>query len=171
MPRWLAIDPGEDTGLSIWEGESLVSAHTIKLWRVADLLDHLVCNDVPVAEENEDIHEAWVDGRGEIERVVCEDFRIYPWKAKDLAWDQVRTARLIGALTFLCHKHDVEFILQPAKIKERAVAGGAEELFSTPLHENRHANDSIMHGSYYVQVVLNGVSNSESAHSCAHHPV
>jgi hypothetical protein len=44
----------------------------------------------------------------------------------------------------------VPYTLQPAKIKETAVAGGAEEKFLRPLHENRHANDAIMHGTYFL---------------------
>jgi hypothetical protein len=27
---------------------------------------------------------------------------------------------------------------------------GAEQLFVEPLHENRHANDAIRHGVYYL---------------------
>jgi hypothetical protein len=32
------------------------------------------------------------------------------------------------------------------------VAGGAEQLFYTPLRENRHQNDAIMHGVFYLVV-------------------
>jgi hypothetical protein len=84
--------------------------------------------------------------RGPITRIVCEDWRLYPWKMKELAFDQCRTARAIGGLYMIAQVFGLEFILQGAKIKEAAVAGGAEELFLTPLHENRHHNDSIMHG-------------------------
>jgi hypothetical protein len=89
-----------------------------------------------------------------IERLVVEDFRIYPWEAKkgSLNWDQVRTARLIGALTIIAKMSGMEFILQGAKIKERAEAAGAEVLFMSPLNENRHANDAIRHGVYYLAI-------------------
>lgn len=168
MSRWLAIDPGEDTGLSVWEGTKLILPATLKLWDTADVIDRAVedskwclAADPGYVEsyraerpELAHVYEALL-GYG-IDRIVCEDFRIYPWKAKDLAWDQVRTARLIGALTFIARKNSIPFVLQGARIKERAVAGGAEEFFSRPLHENRHANDSIMHGWFYIQTEILG---------------
>jgi hypothetical protein len=85
-----------------------------------------------------------------IEHVVIEDWSLYPWKLKDLAWDKCRTARGIGGLELACDIANVPYTLQPAKIKETAVAGGAEEKFLRPLHENRHANDAIMHGVYFL---------------------
>lgn len=166
--RWVAIDPGEDTGLSVWEGTELVLATTVKLWDTADVIDRAVedtikdcCPSMPDGYEQQvpelaHVYDALLNFW--IERIVCEDFRIYPWKAKDLAWDQVRTARLIGALTFIARKHNIPFVLQGANIKERAVAGGAEEFFARPLHENRHANDSIMHGWFYIQTEILGAT-------------
>lgn len=135
--KFLAVDPGEDTGWSIWQDEKLIAAGTDKLWTFADLVWY----------GQEDPDSPFYG----IEKIVCEDFRIYPWAAKDLAWDSVRTARLIGALTFMARIHGWEFILQPAKIKERAEALGAEEFFVKPLHENRHQNDSCRHAWYYLK--------------------
>lgn len=131
----LAVDPGEDTGYSVWDGEHFIDGGTEKLWTFADLVWY----------GQEDKQSLFY----KIEVIVCEDFRIYPWAAKDLAWDQVRTARLIGALTFMARVKGWEFVLQPAKIKERAEALGAEEFFRSPLHENRHFNDSCRHSWYY----------------------
>jgi hypothetical protein len=169
MSRFIAIDPGEDTGLSVWEDNKPVLATTVKMWDTADVL-YRAFNDNRWSQEKPRIRPGYVNEYElevpelshvyeavfgyEIDAIVCEDFRIYPWKAKDLAWDQVRTARLIGALTFIAKLYDIEFVLQGAKIKERAVAGGAEEFFARPLHENRHANDSIMHGVFYIQTEL-----------------
>lgn len=82
--------------------------------------------------------------------VVCEDWRLYPWELRTghMDWDPCRTARLIGSITQFCRVRDIPLVLQPALIKERAVAAGAESYFSRPLRENRHANDAIMHGVY-----------------------
>jgi hypothetical protein len=98
--------------------------------------------------------------------VVCEKFALYPWViyGKDgrpthaLDFDEFRTVQLIGALTFMCTLRNVELHKQPATIKERALAGGAREVFVRPIHDNRHTNDSVMHGFYYVQVECNGVN-------------
>lgn len=141
---WLTVDPGEDTGWSLWSDKKLVEAGTTKLWHFADDVWDAIEKQGYLTEDGELI--------GPITRIVCEDFRLYPWKLKDLAWDQVRTARLIGALTFMSRLKGLDFVLQPAAIKERSQAAGARELFLTPLKENRHANDAIMHGVYYLAV-------------------
>lgn len=162
--RTLTVDPGEDTGWSVWRmndpvgsGGILLGAHTTKLWEFADLVYEALDHNDPDALLNQRKSFWTRDGmedhnEGPIGRIVCEDFRIYPWEAKNLAWDQVRTARLIGALTWFAHHFDIPLQLQGANTKERAVAGGAEELFYRPLHENRHQNDAIMHGTYFSQI-------------------
>lgn len=148
--RMLCVDPGEDAGFSVWEGNDLIDAGTEKMWPFADAV-WAGLNGSMASEETAWISELLYPG---CDRMVVEDFRIYPREAQagSLNWDQVRTARLIGALTFMARTLGIEFKLQPALIKERAEAAGAEALFYRPLHENRHANDSIRHGVYWLAV-------------------
>lgn len=161
-PRWVTCDPGEDCGLSIWEDDKLILGYTLKmgtvdrlfyvlLERPEDIDDFLI--DYPECEEvvNE------LRGR-KIVRVVCEDWRLYPWvmytpdgrASHALDFDQCRTARLIGALTIVASMNGIPFQLQGADIKETAVAGGAENFYYKPLHENRHQNDAIQHGVFWL---------------------
>jgi hypothetical protein len=150
--RWLSVDPGEDTGWALWEDGDLVDAGTEKLWPFGEAVYAATHeDDIAVLELVGDELALKFNG---IKRIVCEDFRIYPWEAKKgtLNWDQVRTARLIGALTLICKVKGLEWVLQGAKIKERAEAAGAESLFMSPLNENRHANDAIRHGVYYLAI-------------------
>jgi hypothetical protein len=139
--RWISIDPGEDTGWAVWEDDSLVDASTDKLWDVVDALSATLLSapsrdDLPVF--------------GQVDRLVVEDWALYPWKLKQLSWDKCRTARGIGAIELICRISATSLTLQPAAIKKSAIAAGAEELFLTPLHENRHANDAIMHGIFFL---------------------
>jgi hypothetical protein len=87
-----------------------------------------------------------------ISLIILENFSLYPWKLRDgsLDWDEVRTARLIGSLYSACRIAGWGYEQQPAQIKERAIAAGAETLFSYPLRENRHANDATMHGVFRI---------------------
>lgn len=133
------------------------------MWTVADeawaALNHpddssLILNDHDNARKGVATDECV----GPIGRIVCEDFRIYPWAMKSLAWDRVRTARVIGALTFMARVMEIPFVLQPAAIKKAAVAAGAEELYYRPLRENRHQNDAIQHYVFFTNVELMGVS-------------
>lgn len=143
------VDPGEETGWCIAAGDTLLGGGQTKLWQFAhDVADVLYDSVGPLAEGETDLLRPGITGEqnvGKITLVVYEVFALYPWKAKDLAWDQMRTAQLIGAIKLAADRNNVPVESQPAKIKERAVAGGAEELFVRPLHENRHQNDSIMH--------------------------
>lgn len=156
-------DPGEDFGWALGCGTTLVSRGITKMWDTADEL-WLALNDGVEASclMDEDFLRdeiKWSSYGGKaIQRIVCEDFRIYPWKAKELAWDRVRTARVIGALTFMARLKGIPFILQPAAIKEGAVAAGAEELYDRPLYENRHSNDAIQHFTFYTATEMLGLN-------------
>jgi len=161
--RTLYCDPGEDFGWATGCGTTLLSAGTEKMWSMADdIWDAL--NNPSNAENALNSPDFARDGvdlellKLPFGRIVCEDFRIYPWKAKELAFDQVRTARVIGAITFMCRTLGIPFILQGANIKAAAVAAGAEELFYRPLKENRHQNDAIMHYVVYSAIELQGMS-------------
>lgn len=138
--RWLTVDPGEETGLSIWEDDKLVEAQQMPLWEFIDWLgatQGLVPGAGPGPE-------------GMFNLVVCEDWALYPWMTEKLAWDKCRTARGIGAVTFICRHTGTDLVFQPAAIKDGAVGAGAEVHFLRPRHPNRHANDAIMHGVYYL---------------------
>jgi hypothetical protein len=139
---WISLDPGEDTGWALWEGDDLIDAGTDKLWDVIDRLDESIGLLTLVDEQDK-----WQS----IGLIVVEDWALYPWKVKQLAWDKCRTARGIGAIELIARRANVQIEHQPAKIKEGAIAGGARELFRRPFHENRHANDAIMHGYFYLQ--------------------
>ena len=159
--RTLYCDPGEDFGWAIGRDTKLLSAGTTKMWEMADdvwaaLEDP---NDPSNPLNSPDFGRTGVppeDLLGPIGRIVCENWRIYPWEAHkgSLDWDECRTARVIGALTFMARVKGIPFITQGANIKEAAVAAGAEELFYRPLKENRHQNDALMHYVWYTNVEL-----------------
>lgn len=159
MSRVICVDPGETTGWSVWTKDCaklLGGGQTAPGWQfVQDLHDAVTDNVGPIAEHEDVILRSGVEpdeNVGPIDLIVIERFAIYPWKAKELAWEELRTVQFIGAITFICQLHGIAMHKQAATIKERAKAGGAESLFTRPLQENRHENDSIMHGFYYGQV-------------------
>lgn len=157
----LCVDPGETTGWSLWNGDILLGGGQTPLWPFChDVQDAVESNVGPLAEGETELLRAGASKKantGPIALFVVEKFALYPWAAKELSWDEFRTAQLIGALTFMAARYQLEIEKQPALIKERAMAGGAGELFVRPLRENRHTNDSIMHGFYYRQVTVKGL--------------
>jgi hypothetical protein len=136
---WLCVDPGETTGWSIWRDKKLLEAGQTDLWEFIDMVDDWL--------QGGDLFNT---GGEKLGAIVCEDWSLYPWELMNLAWDKCRTARGIGALELLARQRGIPIILQGADIKEAAKAAGAEELYLTPAHENRHANDSIQHGVFYT---------------------
>lgn len=148
MKLWLCVDPGETTGYSLWKGGELVYADQLPMWEFIDAVFEWVNgNDglTPLGAPA-DIDDNSLGG------VVCEDWQLYPWELQNLAWDKCRTARAIGALTLICRQFGVELVFQGADIKKGAQAAGAEALYLEPVHENRHANDSIQHGVFFLAV-------------------
>lgn len=160
MSRQLYVDPGEEAGWCVGSGDKLLGGGQTKLFQLAhDFYDALHEGKGPLAEGASGLLRSGVEpfeNEGEFDLVVIETFALYPWKAKELAWDEFRTVQLIGALQFVAQLYDIPVHKQAAKIKERAKAGGVEELFIRPLVENRHQNDAIMHFWFYRQVEVHG---------------
>lgn len=158
----LYCDPGEDFGWCLGKGTKLLARGTEKMWTFSDMIWEKMQGDTPADNPLANLEFAYPETTQEemslpIGRVVCEDFRIYPWAAKELSFDRVRTARVIGAITFMCRQKSLPLILQGANIKKAAVAAGAEELYDRPLKENRHQNDAIQHFCFFTNVELMGI--------------
>lgn len=147
----LFVDPGESTGWSITEDSVIIAAGTHELDEFVDAVGWAL------GTRPEHSPPPVVDGElfgnlGGVGHVVMEDWKLYPDGKGGLVlppWDSCLTARGIGALTYIARASGTPYTLQGAKIKPTAVAGGAEELFYRPLHENRHQNDSLMHAVYW----------------------
>lgn len=150
--RWLSVDPGDTTGWALWLDERLLESGQTPNWEFVDDVAHTLAvgaGDTPLLPEGP---KGWAN----LELLLIEDFVLYPWELREgnLDFDSVETARVIGGLLTIARLADIPVVLQGADIKDGAIAGGAEALFVRPLHENRHANDAIMHGTYYVQTKL-----------------
>jgi hypothetical protein len=146
----LFVDPGESTGWSVTEDSVILDAGTHELDEFVDAVG-LALGVAPDWSDAAPDPELMDSLRG-VGHVVMEDWKLYPDGNGGLVlppWDSCLTARGIGALTYIARAAGVPYTLQPAKIKPTAVAGGAEELFTRPLYENRHQNDSLMHAVYW----------------------
>lgn len=160
--RTLYVDPGDETGWCVGRDCKLLAGGQEKLWYFADEVWEALTGggygDGSILNGDAYARQGVEDNEGRIGRIVCEDFRIYPWKLKALKYDPVRTARLIGALTFMARVSNIPLVLQPAAIKDAAKAAGAEEFYVRPQHENRHQNDAVQHFVYFINTELRGIS-------------
>lgn len=150
MTTWLTIDPGETTGWAIWLDAERVEAGQTALWPFIDLVDAWAVEKRVPGEFNAD---EWApDEPPEIplDFIVMEDWSLYADKAQALINDKQRTVRGIGAIELIARQNNIPLELQGAFTKDVAIAAGAEELFLSPVHENRHANDATMHGVFRI---------------------
>lgn len=141
----VACDPGESFGHCVGEDNVLHYAGTVDMWEFVHALgDALLTHQ---GDSNQELCTHLLDA----DHVVIEDWALYPWVLQQggLDYDKCRTARAIGACEYICRASDTPYTLQPASIKDTAQAAGVEELYMSPRHENRHANDAMQHFVYF----------------------
>lgn len=84
------------------------------------------------------------------ELIVCEEYRVYAWRAKQHSWSNIPTLRLIGGLQMLCTQRDIPIIFQSAQ--QAKGFSTDEKLKAWDLYQvrKRHANDAIRHAVYWL---------------------
>jgi len=132
--RLLAIDPGETTGLAVFEGTKLVEAFQAPTKDVgqASLL---------IRRNVRKFH---------ITDLVVEDYRIYHWKIKSHTWASLHTPRLIGAIEGLCAEYKMTAHKQMAHIAKTFVNDAKLKAWKFWLPGKPHARDAIRHGCYFI---------------------
>jgi hypothetical protein len=135
----------------VWHGNTLVAAGQAELWTFVHTVGQPIMKGVyaPDAELLRRLSAA--------ELFVVEDWVLYADKAEKLIGDRQETVRGIGALQFIARARGIDFVFQPATIKDGACEAGAREFFTRPLYPNRHSNDATMHGVYYAAMQGKGV--------------
>lgn len=152
--RWVTVDIGESTGYAVLSENRLLHAGTAEMWDFcvaagAPLVVSSLSERIPDLELSESL-DGW-------DLMVVEDWALDPSTAEKLAWDTQDTVRGLGALQFIALALGREFELQKRTIKKAARNAGAEDLFRRPLHDNRHANDAIMHAVHRAGMARKGL--------------
>lgn len=171
MKTWLTIDPGETTGWAIWQDLQRVEAGQTQLWQFIDALDDwatrgsvdtvtgpslLAAADWDGKQDAATVNPTALNGGriwSPLDLIVMEDWVLYPpgvGSGPPEPWNKQRTVRGIGAIELIARQNNIPLELQGTDTKEIAIAAGAEELFLSPVHENRHANDATMHGVFRI---------------------
>lgn len=120
--RAIGIDPGNATGIAYYEGGDF---HT------------------------EVIHESFTEIEQVILRfkpdfIVVEEFKLYPSKARHLAWNEMYPAQVVGAIKLIAEKENIPVIMQPATIKEYVPQ-------YVPKGKTDHEQDATRHIWYYLK--------------------
>lgn len=144
----LAIDPGgEHCGMALFEpfdGEGSEAGWICaRTWE----LDPEECKDSIVD---------WVSSG--VATVVVEEFRLYPWLAKQQAFQQFEVVEVIGVIKWLCRVlkeegQQVEVVMQGASIKEPTQKILRAKKVASRAKQDRsggHAKDAELHGWHYI---------------------
>lgn len=146
--KYISFDPGETTGWASFDEEGRLhkAGYSKGLDQFYDWLDS---------------HSTF-EGCGDLNTVIIEEFRLYPWKSDAQKWSQFKTVEVIGAIKFWARsismkmfpiwniQHQIQVVEQPANIK----AIGYKWAMCSPLPKSNprnHELDAYVHGVYYLQ--------------------
>jgi len=131
--KYLSLDPGNSTGWATFrENGSAIEFGTVKgKVNFYDLLSNMQTSEPE-----------WT-------HIICENYKLYPWKSTEQAWSQLDTVRIIGALEMFAHDHLLDLTFQDPSVKTIAYkwAGLAVPKQKAQTHET----DAYVHGIYYLQ--------------------
>lgn len=131
IPIWpiLALDPGGTTGYAAFTMYEILDASEV----VGDAatMEALIKHFSPSI-------------------VVIEEYRIYPGKAKTHIHSDVPTARLIGAIEYICQKLGIPVVKQGAGMAKGFCDNDKLRAWGMYKVGYGHARDAIRHGAYYL---------------------
>jgi hypothetical protein len=131
--KFLALDPGETTGVAWWDGT------TISLWQwdTKDLVHAFQTLE-------EFLHGTVVD------HIRIENYRVYGWMADSHSWSELHTAQWIGGIKICAGLNNVPLSLKMAQAAKAFWTD--EKLKSCQIYSAglKHARDACRHLLYYM---------------------
>jgi hypothetical protein len=125
---YLGIDPGESNGVCGFDEKyRLVFMYTVMYPDVGDFLE-LFKN---------------------LKLIVCEDFFLYPDKAMQQVYSEMKTSKVIGSVVEFTRKNKIQLVMQKATIKST----GYKWVGKKPLPKHNPANhelDAFVHFMYWA---------------------
>lgn len=127
--QYLGVDPGEATGVAIFEDAQLIS----------------------MAEYNKLEFFEWLNDQRGFQLIVLEDYIIRPPQAGGFnhSWGKVPTIRVIGGVEFYAHTHGI-----PVEYQTSQILTPAASRFNMPHPQNRslpmrNAVAATLHGKWW----------------------
>lgn len=130
----LALDPGNTTGVAIFQDAAFLRADEIKtdtLPVAADALKKLL----------DDVRPRYV---------VYESYRVYKWKAEDHVHNDLHTPKVIGVIETLCHLYNTPAHDQTAQVAKQFVTDDKLRAWDLWIKGKRHSRDACRHGAYFL---------------------
>ncbi|MEM3041551.1 MAG: hypothetical protein QXG97_05965, partial [Nitrososphaerota archaeon] len=129
----VGIDPGETAGLCLFQGPTLCKATQVKgdVPQQAGILCSFLRETRPCV-------------------VVMEDYRVYPWRAKQHTWNSLHTPRLIGAIEYVCYVLNLRLRRQTAQQAKGFCTDEKLRSWGLWVEGQKHARDAIRHVVYHL---------------------
>lgn len=151
---WVSIDPGDRyVGFATWHGEHCVSAKEMNPNDCLAVLERLTGVESTHSTGSNKV----------ITRVVCEKWKLYPWMAQDMFWNEFLTCQLIGVIKYICNRTEVEYVGQDAEFGKRQYKMDwykkltNKEKRALPwwgqLANGDHAKDAWIHGKAHIDAM------------------
>lgn len=142
----VGIDPGETTGFAVylpWKENNQVSLQQLETKNVVQGYMALEA--------------AWPRTRYRT-IVVCEDYKVYGWKANDHKWAGLHTPQFIGAIRIFCHLRGIPIFFQMAGEAKGWSTDEKLKLWGCYHAGLKHARDAQRH---ILNFLFFGASNSK----------
>lgn len=133
MPDILAFDPGDTTGIAVFDIDGSVKEMLHK--SLDDLLLWLANYEAPV------------------QLVICEDFILFRKRAMQQSGSRMKASQAIGAIKAFALQKGATFELQKPEIKPIAMKWS--QIAMPADHSKTHMYDAYLHGYYWL--AKNGV--------------
>lgn len=147
--RVAGIDPGETTGICLFEGSILKEwgqVSSTSLPQAASTVCNLLTRWSPAV-------------------VVMEDYRVYGWKTDSHSWASLYTPRLIGAVEYICYVQNLKLAKQMAQQAKGFSTDDKLKAWGLWKEGQKHTRDAIRHAVYYLLFQVAQVHKSSSSSS------
>jgi hypothetical protein len=122
----MSVDPADKhVGMCAWIGGAIVEAKTITPIEMCAIVENV-----------------------QFDMLVIEEFRLYPWMAKNLGFNDMKTSQMIGAMKYLAQRNGTPVTMQGASIKKPAFELMKHNEFELPKG-TQHMKDAAAHGYWW----------------------
>lgn len=129
---YISIDPGEMNGICTYdEKAAITSMQVVPIDKLVNFL-----------EELQNVH-----------LCICEEYRVYPQKAKQHVYNKLETLRAIGRAESWCQRNSIKLIMQPASVKS---IGFKYLGISEPPRSDKLSHAKVAHAHFTYWAVKNG---------------
>ena len=134
MSNLLVLDPGGTTGFVVLRNAPLLDYKSMP--------DVLTFGSLEEWHGIEDLLRVW-----DISVIVMEDFKLYPWKARQQSFSTMVAPRVIGAVEVLAAQYNISVVKQSASVgKSVTVSVGLRKTLKL-----NHIIDAVSHGIFYLR--------------------